>query len=168
MLFKFRDWQNPAIESNIDNTSDIRAETHLFMHANAGLCPVAGRVWASRWMTSQGSVTAPGSFSSSPAVTAPSPSTWALQVPPSAGRSPPNPRASPSAWSTERAQTPRWSRPRSGHAHSSIRSASSSICVQMEDDVSVWSRMCYRKFFPARSEIVFLCSSELKVFDTFI
>lgn len=66
----------------------------------------------SRWMTSQRLETAPESSSSSPAVTAPSPSPWAILVPLSPGRLPLNQRASPSVWSTERVQRHRWSRPR--------------------------------------------------------
>lgn len=66
----------------------------------------------SQWMTSQGLGTAPESFSSSPAVTAPSPSPWAVLVPLSPGHSPLNRRASPLAWSTGRVKTLRWNRPR--------------------------------------------------------
>lgn len=71
----------------------------------------AGSPSSSQWMTSQGLGTAPESSSSSPAVTAPSPSPWVVLVPRSPGRLPPNPRASPSVWSTGRLQRLHWSRP---------------------------------------------------------
>ncbi|TMS09936.1 FYVE and coiled-coil domain-containing protein 1 [Larimichthys crocea] len=50
---------------------------------------------------------------SNPAVTAPSPSSRAVLVLPSAGHSPLSLRASPSVWSTGRVQKLRWSKPRS-------------------------------------------------------